>query len=128
MQRCQGSAIEDRQTFGQAGAPRRVAVFVPPAVFDEEVVVFDLPMIADVGQQVRGRDAVGIETGHKVTAVVRCHAAIGRDQVSIDPQGDATTREGQLVANVVGIAQGEPQPAAICQSPLFSWVSAAGGR
>lgn len=46
----EGGAIEDGQTFGQTGTPGSVAIFVPPAVFDEEVVVFDLPVVADVSQ------------------------------------------------------------------------------
>jgi len=40
-----------------------VAVLVPPAVFEKEVAVFDLPVIADVRQQLGGRDPRGIEAG-----------------------------------------------------------------
>lgn len=123
-----GGAIEDRQAVGQARSTRGMTILIPPAVFEEEVAVFDLPMIADMGQQLVGRDLRRIEAGNKIAAIVRNNVAGGSDHVTVDAQSDPAAGKSQLVANVICVVQGEPEPAAICQSPLFSCVSAAGGR
>ena len=121
-------AIEDGQAVGQPRPTRGMSIFVPPAVFEKEVAVFDLPMIADMRQQLCGRDPRRIEARQKVATVVRDDVAIGGQQIAVDAQPDPAARESQLFADIVRVIQGEPEPAAIRQSPLFSWVSAAGGR
>lgn len=121
-------AVQDCETVGQTGPTCGMSIFIPPAVFEKEVAVFDLPMIADMRQQLCGRDPRGIEACQKVARVVRHHLAIDGELVAVDAQSDPAARKSQLVADIVGVTQGEPEPAAICQSPLFSCVSAAGGR
>ena len=127
-QDCDCGAIEDCQAVCQSWPAGGMSIFIPPAVFEKEVAVFDLPMIANIGQQLGGRDLRWIEAGNKIAAVVRDNVAIGSDHVTVDAQADATARKSQLLADIVRVIQGQPEPAAICQSPLFSCVSAAGGR
>ena len=61
-----------------------MSIFIPPAVFEEEVTVFDLPVIADVRQQLSGRDPRRIEAGQKVATVVRDDIAIGGELVAVN--------------------------------------------
>jgi hypothetical protein len=44
---------------------------------EKEVAVLDLPMIADLFQQLRGRDLPGVEAGNKIATVVRDGLAVG---------------------------------------------------
>lgn len=123
-----GCAVKYRQAISQARATSRMSVLVPPAIFEKEVAVLDLPMIADLFQQLCGRDPPRVEAGNKIATVVRDGLAVGSQYIAIDAQSDPAARKVQFVANVIRVGQGEPQPAAICQGPLFSIVSAAGGR
>lgn len=61
-----------------------MSIFIPPPVFEEEVAVFDLPVIADVRQQLGGRDPRGIEAGQKVATVVGDDIAIGGELVAVN--------------------------------------------
>lgn len=65
----EGGAGELRQPVGDAGTASPMAVFIPPAVFDEEKAVLDFPMSPHVGQQLGGRHSRGIETGQKVACI-----------------------------------------------------------
>lgn len=121
-------AIESCQALCESWPTRGVAIFVPPTVFEKKVAIFDLPMIADMGQQLGGRDPLRIEAGQKVATVVRHDLAIGSEQVAVNAQPDSAAREFQFFANIVCVVQRQPQPATIFQRPLFSCVSAAGGR
>ncbi len=80
-----------------------MAIFVPPAVLDEEDAVFNLPMIANVCQQFVGADLAGINAGQEVASVVQAHCAIFRGDVVINAEGDLAAREFQLLADVVGV-------------------------
>jgi hypothetical protein len=100
---CDCRAVQDGQALGQAGTTCRVPVFVPPAIFEKEMAVFDLPMIADMAQQLVGCDPRGIEACQKITAVVRYDVAVGGEHVAIDAQADPTARKTQLLANVIGV-------------------------
>ena len=64
-----GRAGELREPFGHARSTRPVTVFIPPAIFDEEQTVFDLPMGAHGCQEFARGDAVGIEAGEKIARV-----------------------------------------------------------
>jgi hypothetical protein len=90
-----------------------VPILVPPAVFEEEVAVFDLPMVADVGQQLLGRDPGRIKARYEVPAVVRYDVAITGQHVAIDAQADSAAGKAQFLADVIGVVQGQPEPAAI---------------
>lgn len=105
--------VQHGQTVGQAGTTRGVPVLVPPAVFEKEVAIFDLPMIADMGQQLLGRDLRRIEAGQKVTTIMRYDIAIGGQYVAIDAQADPTAGEAQLLADIIGVVQAQPESAAI---------------
>jgi hypothetical protein len=80
-----------------------MAILIPPAVFQEEGAVLDLPVIAHVGQQFIGTDLAGIDAGQEVSRIVLTHGAVLGDDVTIDAQGDLTAGEVQLLANVFGI-------------------------
>lgn len=88
-------------------------VLVPPAVFEKEVAVFDLPVIADMGQQLLGRDLRRIEAGQKVTTIMRYDISIDGQDVAIDVQADPTAGKAQFLADVIGVVQAQPEPAAI---------------
>lgn len=92
------------------------------------MAVFDLPMIADMTQQLVGRDPRGIEACQKIATVMRYEVTVGGEHVAIDAQADPTVRKSQLLANIIGVVQAQPEPASIRQKPFFSQVSAAGGR
>ena len=120
-------AVEYRQAISQPRTTSHVPVLIPPAIFEKEVAVLDLPMIADLFQQLCGRDLPGVEAGNKIATVVRDALAVGSDDIAIDAQSTPAARKVQFAANVIRIVQAEPQPATICQDPFFSIVSAAGG-
>ena len=89
----QSSVRQGGKGLGQARSFGVVAVFVPPAVFDEVQAVFHLPVIASVGLQPRGRDAGRIEAGDEIVALGKENLALGRTHLAIDAHGDLTTGE-----------------------------------
>ena len=111
-----------RQPFGDARTARPVTVFIPPAVFEVEQAVFDLPMRADRRQQFGGCDPIRIQTGEKVTCVRQPHRAIVSDHVPINTQRNLRPGKCQGIANVSGVLQVEPELAAIGGVPFFSTV------
>lgn len=123
-----GGGRELREPLGDAWAARPVAIFVPPTVFDKEQAVFDLPVSADRAQQFLCVDRVGIEAGEKVARIGQLHLAVGVHYVPINTQRNLRAGKVQLLTNVTGVVQVDPQPAAIDETPFFSIVSAAGGR
>jgi len=46
-----------------------VTVLVPPPIFQEVEAVFQPPVVADIPQEVRGGNAVGIEAGDEIPHV-----------------------------------------------------------
>src|SRR5439155_10446836 len=56
----EGGVVDCRQAGGEAGPPGVVAVLVPPSILQEVKAVFHSPMVADIPQEVRGGNAVGI--------------------------------------------------------------------
>jgi hypothetical protein len=123
-----GGRGELREPLGDAWAAGPMAIFVPPAIFDEEQTVLDLPVRAHRGQELARSDAIGIEAGEKITRVGRTDRAVGSDHVPINTQRNLRAGEVQTLAKVSGVVQVEPDPAAIEAAPFFSIVSAAGGR
>lgn len=103
-----------------------MTVLIPPAIFEEEQRVLDLPMATDCSQQLAGSDGARIETGNEVASIVRECGAVGGDQVTIDAQRDAAAGKAQRHADVVGIVERKPESTTLGKSPLFSDVSAAG--
>ena len=82
----EGGVVDRRQAGGEAGPPGVVAILVPPAILQEVEAVFQPPVVADVPQEVRGGDALGIEARHEVPHVVREHFAVGGANFTIDAQ------------------------------------------
>jgi hypothetical protein len=82
----EGGVVDRRQASGETGPPGVVAVLVPPAVLQEMETVFQPPVVADVSQQVRGSDSIGIEARHEVPHVVREQLAAGRANFTVDTQ------------------------------------------
>ncbi len=64
-----------------------VAILVPPSIFQEVPTVFDPPVIADMPQEIRGGDRLGIEAGDEVSHIVREDLAVGGADLAIDAQG-----------------------------------------
>jgi len=75
-------------------------ILIPPAIFDKEDAVFDLPMVACMRQQLIGADLIGANTRQKVACIGEEHGAVlGRD-VAIDAQRDLAAGKAQLLADV----------------------------
>lgn len=121
-------AIEHGQAFSQAGPASVMPILIPPAVFGEEVAVLDLPVVAHGLQQPGRGDTLGGDAGDKVACIVRNELALSRQHVAIHAHGDVAVRHLQTFTNILGVVEVQPQPATIFQAPLFSQVSAAGGR
>ena len=82
----EGGIVDRGETGGEAGPPGVMAVFVPPAIFQEVQAVFHAPMVADVPQEVRGGNAVGIEARHEIPHIVRQDFATGGANLAIHAQ------------------------------------------
>jgi hypothetical protein len=76
--------VDGGEAGGESGPAGVVAVFVPPPVLAEVEAVFDPPVIPHVPQDVRGRDAVGVEAGDEVADVVRNEFAVVGADLAID--------------------------------------------
>jgi len=63
-----------------------VAVLVPPSILQEVKAVFHSPMVADIPQEVRGGNAVGIEARNEIPHVVRQDFAVGGANLAINSQ------------------------------------------
>ena len=103
-----------------------MAVFIPPAIFDEVQAVFHLPMAADVGVKLGRRDRARIEAGHEVPAFVQQKSTIGQSHFTIGADGDLTGGNVQTLTQILGVVQVDPNPAGIAATPFFSVVSWAG--
>lgn len=82
----EGCVVDRRQAGGEAGPPGVVAVLVPPSILQEVKAVFHAPMVADVSQEVRSGNAVGIEARHEIPHVVRKDFAVGGANLAIHSQ------------------------------------------
>lgn len=82
----EGGVVDRRQAGREAGSPGVVAVFVPPAILQEVETVFHSPMVADVPQQIRRGDLLGIEAGDEIPHVVRENLAVGSANLAINAQ------------------------------------------
>jgi hypothetical protein len=80
-----------------------MTILVPPAIFEKEDAVLDLPVIANGCQQFRGSNGAGIDTAKKVARIGQPHGAIVRDDIAVHSQSDLAAREGQRFANVLGV-------------------------
>jgi hypothetical protein len=80
----EGGVVNRCQAGGEAGPPSVVAVLVPPSILQEVKAVFHTPMVADIPQQVRGGNAVGIETRNEIPHVVRKDFAGGGANLAIN--------------------------------------------
>jgi hypothetical protein len=123
---CQGGVGHRGKALGQAGPLGVVAVFVPPAVFDEVEAVFHLPMSANVGVKFGRRDHSRVEAGHVIPALVEEKLSRGRTHLAIGTDGDLAVGKVQTLADILGIIQVDPKPAGLAASPLFSVTSWAG--
>jgi len=63
-----------------------VAILIPPPILQEVEAVLHPPVIADVSQEVRGGDALGIEARDEVSHIVREDLAVGGADFTIDAQ------------------------------------------
>ena len=103
-----------------------MAVFVPPAIFDEVEAVFDLPVSANVGVKLGRRDHVRVEAGHEIPALVEENLSLGRTHFAIGTDGDLAVGKVQTLADMLGVIQVDPKPTGLAASPLFSITSWAG--
>lgn len=61
-----------------------MAVLIPPSILEEELAVFDLPVIANGRQQFVGGDRIRIEARQEVTRIGRVDSTIYVQQITID--------------------------------------------
>lgn len=80
-----------------------VTIFVPPAVFQEVQAVFNLPMTANITQQISRRNLRRVETGNKITHIMRDNLSTRSAQLAINAQRDLTTRQVERLTNVIGV-------------------------
>ncbi len=85
-----------------------VAILVPPPILQEVEAIFQPPVIADIPQEVRGGDGLGIETRDEISHVVRKDYAVAGANLAVNTQRYAATAPGEPFANVVGILQVDP--------------------
>lgn len=112
--------------FGQPRPLGVMAIFIPPAVFDEVEAVFHLPVVANIRLQASGRDGARIKAGREIAALCREHLTRRRTYFTINAEGNLTTGEVQTLADIGGVVQVDPQPAGFARKPLFSVASWAG--
>ena len=77
--------------------------FIDPAIFQEMQAVFNLPMTANIAQQIGRRYLIRVKTGDVVTHIVRDDLAVGRAQLTIHAQRNLAARQIQRLANVVRV-------------------------
>ena len=103
-----------------------MTVFVPPAVLDEVQAVFHLPMPANIRVKPGSRNGARVEAGHEIAAFLAEKRAGGRTNFPIGTEEDLAVRNVQTLAQILGIAQIEPEPAGFAAAPLFSVTTWAG--
>lgn len=82
----EGGVVDGRQAGREAGSPGVVAVLVPPPILQEVETVFQPPVVADVPQEIRRGNAIGIEAGDEIPHVVREDFAVGGANLAINSQ------------------------------------------
>ena len=80
----EGRVVDRREAGGESGPAGVVTIFVPPPILAEMKAVFDAPVVPHVAQNIRSRDAVGIEAGDEVAHVVREKFAGGVADLALD--------------------------------------------
>jgi len=111
------------EDLSQAWPSGVMAILIPPAVFQEVEAVFHLPMATDVGLKVRRGDGGRVETGDEVPALLGEKLSGGRTYLAIDANRNLTAGDVQLLTQIVGIGEIDPQPPRFVTRPLFSRLS-----
>jgi hypothetical protein len=115
------SGVRQRgERLGQAGPLGVVAIFVPPAVFDEMEAVLHLPVATNVCLQFTGRDRIGVQAAHEVPAFAGKKCPFRGTHLAINTQRDSATGDVQMLPYVVGIVEVDPKPPRFLVEPLFS--------
>lgn len=104
----EGGVVDCSQAGGESGPPGVVAILVPPPILQKVEAVFQPPVIADMPQEVRSGDALGIETRDEISHVVRKDCAVVGANLAVNTQRYAATAPGEPFANVVGVLQVNP--------------------
>ncbi len=98
-----GGGGEVSEPLGETWAARPMTILVPPAIFEKEDAVLDLPVIANGHQQLVGSDRGGINAGHEVARIALPHGAIVSDDIAVHAQADLAAGEAQRFANVLAV-------------------------
>jgi hypothetical protein len=114
------------ERLGQPGPPGVVTILVPPAVLDEVETVLHLPVTPDVSLELTRRDRLRSQAGDKVPALAREKFPLGRSHLAIHAQRDPAAGNVQMLPDVIGVVQAQPEPAGVLIQPLFSTASQAG--
>lgn len=122
----QSGVRQGGERFGQAGPLGVVAIFVPPAVFDEVEAVFHLPVATNVCLEFTGRDRIGVQAAHEVPAFAGKEHPFRGTYFAINTQRDSATGNVQMLPYVVSIIEVDPKPPRFLVKPLFSVTSWAG--
>jgi len=99
----EGDGVQAGHHGGKAGSPGVMAILIPPPILEKVQTVLDLPMAANVAQQVGGANLVGVEARHKIANVVRDDLAALGAELAIDADRDPTARQVQRLANIVRV-------------------------
>lgn len=97
-----------------------MAIFVPPAIFDEEQTVLDLPMGASSRQQLGGSDKPRIQARKKITCLGQQYGAVVGNYVPINTQANLRPGKCQRFTKVLRVVQIEPQLTAVDNITFFS--------
>ena len=85
-----------------------MTVLVPPAVLEKMQAVLDLPMTADIVQELGRSDLIGIEAGDEIPYVMTNKLPIPGCDQTVHTQCDATPGERELIPIVRAVVQVAP--------------------
>jgi len=103
-----------------------MTILVPPTILEKEATILHLPMGTHRMQEFVRCHAAGIEAGEKIACVGRNEGAVGFGYIAVNAEQHGATGKAELLANVIGIVEIEPQTASFNVTTFFSRLSAAG--
>jgi hypothetical protein len=75
-------------------------ILVPPAVFEKEDAVLDLPVSTHGREQLLSANFARIAAGEKVSRVRKTDRAVVGNDITIDANRDLAARKAERVANI----------------------------
>lgn len=87
----EGGVIDRRHASRETGSTGVMTILVPPAVFQEVQAIFDLPVPANVPQEIGCGHLLGIKAAHEVARIVQHNFSIVSTQLAVHAQGNSAT-------------------------------------